>query len=101
MFFVLRLIQAIFLRSIMTTSVRLPDRVEQLLSAYCVETQRSKSEVIVELLEQRLSTVNVEASPYQRALEAGFIGCIETTDAEAGDIKSRVRAAILAKYARS
>ncbi len=85
----------------MTTSVRLPDRVEQLLSAYCVETQRSKSEVIVELLEQHLSTVNVEASPYQRALEAGFIGCMETTEANSSDIKSRVRAAILAKHTRS
>ncbi|MDP2787324.1 MAG: hypothetical protein Q8O79_04535 [Pseudomonadota bacterium] len=85
----------------MTTSVRLPDRVEQLLSAYCVETQRSKSEVIVELLEQRLSAVHAEASPYERALEAGFIGCVEAAGMEEGDIKSRVRAAIRAKHARS
>ena len=37
----------------MTTTVRLPPRVEQALATYCVEARRTKSEVIVELLEQR------------------------------------------------
>ncbi len=39
----------------MTTTVRLPLRLEQTLGRYCVEHRRSKSEVIIELLEQRFS----------------------------------------------
>lgn len=85
----------------MTTSVRLPDRLEQMLAAYCVDTQRSKSEVIVELLEQRFMQESVEASVYERAVAAGFIGCVDAQVEAAGDIKSRVRAAIAAKHARS
>lgn len=85
----------------MTTSVRLPERVEQMLSAYCVETQRSKSEVIVELLEQRFSQDTAEASAYERAVAAGFIGCVEAQAEIAGDIKSRVRAAIASKHAHA
>lgn len=84
----------------MTTSVRLPNRVEQVLAAYCVETQRSKSEVIIELLEQKFSLAEAEATPYERAITAGFIGCIEDTQA-ADDYKARARAAIAAKHRRA
>jgi hypothetical protein len=85
----------------MTTSVRLPNRVEQALAAYCVESQRSKSEVIVELLEQRFSLAESEATPYERAESAGFIGCVDgVATAEAG-YKARARAAIAAKHHRA
>ncbi|MDP2431140.1 MAG: CopG family transcriptional regulator [Pseudomonadota bacterium] len=82
----------------MTTSVRLPNRVEQALAAYCVETQRSKSEVIIELLEQRFSLAESEATPFERAEAAGFIGCVEGGET-AGSYKERARAAMVAKHA--
>ena len=41
----------------MTTTVRIPPRLEQALARYCVETRRSKSEVIIELLEKRFVDV--------------------------------------------
>jgi len=85
----------------MTTSVRLPNRVEQALAAYCVETQRSKSEVIVELLEQRFSLAESESTPYERALAAGFIGCVESESGVPGSYKERARAAIKAKHKRT
>ena len=81
----------------MTTSVRLPNRVEQALAAYCVETRRSKSEVIIELLEQRFSLAETEATPFERAEAAGFIGCVEGEEAT-GSYKDRARAAIQAKH---
>jgi hypothetical protein len=82
----------------MTTSVRLPNRVEQALAAYCVETRRSKSEVIVELLEQRFSLTESETTPYERAEAAGFIGCVEGEAEAQGSYKERARAAIVAKH---
>lgn len=85
----------------MTTSVRLPPRVEQVLAAYCVETQRSKSEVIVELLEQRFRAEEGAASAYDRALEAGFIGCLDADDSAAQNYKQQVRAAIQAKHGQA
>ncbi|MBU1666506.1 MAG: CopG family transcriptional regulator [Gammaproteobacteria bacterium] len=85
----------------MTTSVRLPNRVEQALAAYCVETQRSKSEVIIELLEQRFSLVESEATPYERAEAAGFIGCVEGAEPVPGSYKERARSAIAAKHGRA
>jgi len=84
----------------MATSVRLPNRVEHALAAYCVETQRSKSEVIIELLEQRFSLAESEATPYERAEAAGFIGCIEGGEA-AGSYKKRTQSAIAAKHGRA
>ena len=60
----------------MTTTVRLPHRVEQALATYCVEAKRTKSEVIVELLEQRFMGTQTERTPYELAREAGFIGCV-------------------------
>lgn len=85
----------------MTTSVRLPNRVEQALAAYCVETQRSKSEVIIELLEQRFSLAESDATPYERAEAAGFIGCVESAEPVSADYKERARAAIAAKHRRA
>ena len=85
----------------MTTSVRLPNRVEQALAAYCVETQRSKSEVIVELLEQRFSLAESEATPFERAEVAGFIGCVASDIDAAGSYKERARAAMASKHRRA
>ncbi len=85
----------------MTTSVRLPNRVEQALAAYCVETQRSKSEVIIELLEQRFRLADSEATPYERAEAAGFIGCVDGTESVPGGYKERARVAIAAKHGRA
>ncbi len=55
----------------MTTTVRLPLRVEQALATYCVEAKRTKSEVIVELLEQRFMGTQTGRTPYELAQEAG------------------------------
>lgn len=89
----------------MTTTVRLPPRLEQTLAQYCVETRRSKSAVIIELLERHFATETAVRSPYEIACEAGFIGSFasiaspsETPDAAA--TKARVKAAIGQKHGR-
>lgn len=87
----------------MTTTVRLPLRVEQALATYCVETKRTKSEVIVELLEQRFTGTDTERTPYELAQEAGFIGCIAgkgAGKAKAGSTKEQVAAAIRKKHGK-
>ena len=85
----------------MTTTVRLPLRVEQALATYCVEAKRTKSEVIVELLEQRFMSTKTERSPYELAQEAGFIGCIAGAGkAKAGSTKERVVVAIRKKHGK-
>ena len=87
----------------MTTTVRLPLRVEQSLATYCVEARRTKSEVIVELLEQRFMGTETERTPYELAQEAGFIGCVESKAAGKSrtlSAKERVVAAIRKKHAR-
>jgi hypothetical protein len=83
----------------MTTTVRLPHRVEQALATYCVEAKRTKSEVIVELLEQRFMGTQTERTPYELAQDAGFIGCVAGKRA-AGSTKERVAAAIRKKHGR-
>lgn len=50
----------------MTTTVRLPLRLEQMLARYCVEHRRGKSEVIIELLEERFATEAPEVAPLGR-----------------------------------
>lgn len=91
----------------MTTTVRLPPRVEQALATYCVEARRTKSEVIVELLEQRFMGTETERTPYELAQEAGFIGCVSGKSAgktagkpRAGGTKERVVAAIQRKHGK-
>ena len=91
----------------MTTTVRLPLRVEQALATYCVEARRTKSEVIVELLEQRFMGTQTERTPYELAQEAGFIGCIAGNGAgkgagraKSGSSKEQVVAAIRKKHGR-
>lgn len=83
----------------MSTTVRLPHRVEQALAEYCVETRKTKSEVIVDLLEQRFAQPAQGKTPYELAVEVGFIGCFEGTG-ESGNYKERVKAAIRAKHQR-
>lgn len=84
----------------MTTTVRIPHRLEETLAQYCVETRRSKSEVIIELLEQRFAAEPALQSPYELACEAGFIGAFTAADdIPAGDdTKTRVKAAIARKH---
>ena len=91
----------------MTTTVRLPPRVEQALATYCVEARRTKSEVIVELLEQRFMGTRTERTPYELAQEAGFIGCVGGNSAgksavksPVGSAKERVVAAIREKHGK-
>ena len=85
----------------MTTTVRLPLRVEQALASYCVETRRTKSEVIVELLEQRLMGVAAtDASPFDLAETAGFIGCVDGGGNVAANAKKLIRQKIRAKHSR-
>jgi ADP-ribose pyrophosphatase YjhB (NUDIX family) len=85
----------------MTTTVRLPMRIEEALAEYCVSTRRTKSEVIVELLEQRFMGSSTERTPYELACEAGFIACIDGgTKAAKKPAKARVADAIRAKHRR-
>ena len=84
----------------MTTTVRLPDRLEQMLAQYCVETRRSKSEVIIELLEQRFSAPATADTPYDIACQAGFIGSFAAAGASSGSTKERVKSAIAQKHGR-
>ena len=85
----------------MTTTVRLPLRLEQTLGRYCVEHRRSKSEVIIELLEQRFAAEQSEKTPYELACEAGFLGAIESDENTAGEANTRVKAAIARKHGRT
>lgn len=85
----------------MTTTVRLPHRVEQALATYCVEARRTKSEVIVELLEQRFMGTATERTPYELAQEAGFIGCVAGKGKVADGTKERVVAAIRKKHGKT
>ncbi len=85
----------------MTTTVRLPLRVEQTLAEYCVEHRKTKSEVIVEALEKLLTTgQSSKKTPYELAVDAGFIGCFEGSG-ETGNYKQRVKDAIRAKHKRT
>ena len=84
----------------MTTTVRIPDRLEQTLAQYCVKTRRSTSEVIIELLEQRFATETPAQSPYEIACEAGFIGSFASEESEVASTKERVKAAIRQKHGR-
>jgi hypothetical protein len=84
-----------------TTTVRLPHRIEQALTSYCVETRRTKSEVIIELIEQRLlGATTPAASPHALAAAAGFIGCVEGETNGAANAKKLVRQRIRAKHSR-
>lgn len=82
----------------MTTTVRIPLRLEQALAQYCVETRRSKSEVIIELLEQRFATAQPEKSAYEIACETGFIGSFSAAEDSAQNAKTRAREAIARKH---
>ncbi|MBL8414039.1 MAG: hypothetical protein JNM42_06355 [Propionivibrio sp.] len=84
----------------MTTTVRIPDRLEQMLAQYCVETRRSKSGVIIELLEQRFSSEPAAKSPYEIACEAGFIGSFASGKTSTTRSKELVRVAIRKKHGR-
>jgi hypothetical protein len=48
----------------MTLTVRLPDRVEQELEAYCVARRLTKSEAVKRALEQLLAAAASQRSPY-------------------------------------
>jgi hypothetical protein len=85
----------------MTTTVRIPDRLEQTLAQYCVETRRSKSEVIIELLEQRFATQTAARSPYEIACDAGFIGSFADEESNTAGTKDRVKTAIRQKHGRN
>ena len=85
----------------MTTTVRLPLRLEQTLGRYCVEHRRSKSEVIIELLEQRFAGESIEKTPYELACEAGFLGSLNVDENTAGEAKARVKVAIARKHGRT
>ncbi|UCV29777.1 hypothetical protein [Ferribacterium limneticum] len=84
----------------MTTTVRIPRRLEQALARYCVETRRSKSEVIIELLEKRFTAEAPLKTPYELACEAGFVGVLALDEDSAENSRNTVRAAIAKKHGR-
>ncbi|GHT94801.1 hypothetical protein AGMMS49545_16680 [Betaproteobacteria bacterium] len=85
----------------MTTSVRLPLRVAEELATYCVSNRRSKSEVIIDLLERFFTEEKAgkEAkTPYELAVSAGFIGALELDENAASESRARVRAKLAQKH---
>ncbi len=82
----------------MTTTVRIPPRLEQALARYCVETRRSKSEVIIELLEKHFVPETPPRTPYDIACETGFVGALELDENTAENSRSAVCAAIVRKH---
>jgi hypothetical protein len=82
----------------MTTTVRIPLRLEQALAHYCAETRRSKSEVIIELLEQRFAAESEQKTPYELAMETGFIDSLALDENAAVRSRERVRAAVARKH---
>ncbi len=82
----------------MTTTVRIPPRLEQALARYCLENRRSKSEVIIELLETHLTAEAPVKTPYELACDAGFIGSIELEENAAENSRNGVRAAVSRKH---
>lgn len=82
----------------MTTTVRIPQRLEQALARYCVESKRSKSEVIIELLENRFTAETSAKTPYELACEAGFVGTLSLDENAAENSSAAVRAAIARKH---
>lgn len=72
----------------MTTTVRIPPRLEQRLTQYCVETRRSKSEVIIELLEQRFATEPAAKTPYEIATEVGLLAAFSAESAAHGELSA-------------
>ncbi len=85
----------------MTTTVRIPLRLEQALARYCVENRRSKSEVIIELLEQRFAAVQPEKTAYEIACETGFIGSLTGVEDLASNAKQQAREAVARKHGRA
>ena len=84
----------------MTTTVRIPQRLEQALACYCVETRRSKSEVIIELFESRFTAESSVKTPYELACETGFIGALSLDENAAENSRNTVRVAIASKHGR-
>ena len=84
----------------MTTTVRIPQRIEQALARYCVETRRSKSEVIIELLEHHFNARPAVKTPYELALESGFVGSLSLDKDAAKNSRHSVRTAIARKHGR-
>jgi hypothetical protein len=85
----------------MTTTVRIPLRLEQALAQYCTETRRSKSEVIIELLEQRFAAKQPEKTAYEIACETGFIGSLTAANDLASNAKTGAKEAIARKHGRA
>ena len=85
----------------MTTTVRIPPRLEQALARYCVETRRCKSEVIIELLEKRFVAEAPPRTPYELACETGFVGALELDENAAENSRNAVRAAIARKHGQA
>jgi hypothetical protein len=85
----------------MTLTVRLPLRVAEELADYCVATDKSKSEVVVELIERHLEGhAKRGGRPYESARALGLIGCYAGAPPSKGTYKERVKRAIRAKHAR-
>lgn len=82
----------------MTTTVRIPPRIEQALARYCVENHRSKSEVIIELLENYFTTEAPVKTPYELACETGFVGSLDLGENAAENSRNAVRAKIAHKH---
>ena len=72
----------------MTLTVRLPDKLEQELAAYCTTYRLTKSEAVKRALEDLLKP----AAPGKSALDHPFIGCDKGDGTDvSGNIKHLLR----------
>lgn len=72
----------------MTLTVRLPDKLEQELAAYCTTYRVTKSEAVKRALEDLLKP----AAPGESALDHPFIGCDKGDGSDvSGNIKHLLR----------
>ena len=76
-----------------TLSIHLPDDLEQQLSVYCEQNQRSKSEAVLFALENLFSTTKKTLTPYELGKD-GF-GSDETHE---GDIAQNSKASLKARF---
>lgn len=83
----------------MTTSLRIPLRLEQMLAQYCADTGQSKSAVILGLLEQRFNAGSTEKTAYELACETGFLGSFECAEAPIESVARNAKAAVKARIA--
>lgn len=78
----------------MTLTVRLPDKLEQELTAYCTTYRVTRSEAVKRALEDLLKP----AAPGKSALDHSFIGCDK---GDGSDVSGNIKRLLRERFRRS